>query len=56
MKRCPPKGSLATRSAKLDFTDVDRADAQELNDILWKATRPGTPTPAPVHGLVTEAR
>jgi len=51
MKRNPAKGELAVRSARLDFSDVDRADPQELNDILWQATHHGTKTsPAPVHG------
>lgn len=56
MKKCPPKTQLANRSAMLDFTDVDRADAQELNDILWQAIHPGKPTPAPVHGFLSESR
>jgi hypothetical protein len=36
-------------SAKLDFSDVDRADPDALNKILWDALRPGQPMPAPVH-------
>jgi hypothetical protein len=56
MKRCPRKGSLAKRSAMLDFSDVDRADPQELNDILWKAIHPDKPTPAPVHGFLSGTR
>jgi hypothetical protein len=54
MKKNPSKGDLVRRSAKLDFSDLDRADPQEFNDILWKATHLGTkgPTPAPVHGLL----
>jgi hypothetical protein len=36
-------------SAKLDFSDWDRADPDALNNILWEALRPGEPMPAPVH-------
>jgi DNA-binding beta-propeller fold protein YncE len=43
----PMTGPLAERSNKLDFSESDRADARELNDILWLAVR-GTPPPAPV--------
>jgi DNA-binding beta-propeller fold protein YncE len=43
----PMTGPLADRSNKLDFSESDRADARELNDILWLAVR-GTPPPAPV--------
>jgi DNA-binding beta-propeller fold protein YncE len=43
----PMTGPLADRSNKLDFSESDLADAQELNDILWLAVR-GTPPPAPV--------
>jgi YVTN family beta-propeller protein len=45
----PKTGPGAIASAKLDFSDVDRADPQALNHILWNALRPGTPMPAPVH-------
>ncbi len=44
----PTTGPGATASAKLDFSDFDRADPQALNHILWDAIRPGTPMPAPV--------
>lgn len=47
----PTKTALAQRSAKLDFSEIDRADWDELNRILWEAYRPGIPYPAPVHGL-----
>jgi DNA-binding beta-propeller fold protein YncE len=43
----PMTGPLANRSNKLDFSESDLADAQELNDILWLAVR-GTPPPAPI--------
>lgn len=44
----PAKGDLAAESAKLDFSDYDRADPEKLNDILWKALKPGKKRPAPV--------
>ena len=45
----PETGPGAAASAKLDFSDVDRADPDALNKILWDALRPGEPMPAPVH-------
>ncbi len=45
----PATGPGAEASAKLDFSDVDRADPDTLNKILWDALRPGEPMPAPVH-------
>jgi DNA-binding beta-propeller fold protein YncE len=44
----PPTSLTAARSEKLDFSASDRADDDELNDILWLAIK-GTPAPAPVH-------
>jgi len=41
-------GPGATASLKLDFSDYDRADPDELNRILWAALKPGEPMPAPV--------
>jgi len=41
----PAKTELARRSARLDFSKVDRADWGELNRILWEAYRPGQPYP-----------
>jgi hypothetical protein len=38
-------------SLKLDFSDYDRADPDELNRILWAALRPGEPMPAPVRSV-----
>ena len=37
----------AARSARMDFSEADRIDDDELNDILWRAIR-GTEPPAPV--------
>jgi YVTN family beta-propeller protein len=45
----PATGPGAVASAKLDFSDVDRADPNALNKILWDALRPSEPMPAPVH-------
>jgi YVTN family beta-propeller protein len=45
----PPGGPLAEASLRLDFSNVDRADPQALNAILWQALNPGQPMPAPVH-------
>lgn len=50
----PAEGPLADASAKLDFSDVDRADPQALNRILWAALRPGVSYPAPVRGAHLE--
>jgi YVTN family beta-propeller protein len=47
----PATGPGAAASAKLDFSDVDRADPQTLNRILRNAMRPGTQMPAPVRSV-----
>ena len=47
LARNPAAGSGAQRSARLDFSDYDRADFDELNEILWDALK-GTPMPPPV--------
>jgi YVTN family beta-propeller protein len=44
------QSATAARSAKLDFSDADRIDDDELNDILWRAIK-GTPPPAPVRSF-----
>ena len=44
-ERNPAATALANRSAKLDFSAVDRADFGELNRILWDGYRPGVPYP-----------
>jgi YVTN family beta-propeller protein len=48
----PATGPGAVASAKLDFSDWDRADPDALNRILWEALRPGEPLPAPVHSAM----
>jgi len=45
--RNPQESATAARSAAMDFTEADRIDDDELNDILWRALR-STPPPAPV--------
>jgi hypothetical protein len=46
-ERNPAGNATAARSAKLDFSEADRIDDDELNDILWRAIRRTEP-PAPV--------
>jgi len=46
-ERNAPGTPTAARSAGLDFSDADRIDDDELNDILWRAIRKTEP-PAPV--------
>ena len=51
MTKNPNTGAGARASLKLDFSDYDRADPDELNRILWSALKPGEPMPAPVRSL-----
>ncbi|MGH9659669.1 MAG: alkaline phosphatase family protein, partial [Bryobacteraceae bacterium] len=46
-ERNPQQSATAARSARLDFSEEDRIDDDELNEILWRAIR-GTEPPAPV--------
>jgi hypothetical protein len=46
-ERNPAKSATAARSARLDFSQADRIDDDELNDILWIAIK-GTEPPPPV--------
>jgi len=46
--RNPKGGPGDSASRKLDFSDFDRADPDELNRILWEALKPGHAMPAPV--------
>ncbi|MBM3774321.1 MAG: bifunctional YncE family protein/alkaline phosphatase family protein [Acidobacteria bacterium] len=49
VERNPAAGLTAARSARLDFSQEDRIDDDELNAILWLAIRgPAEPAPAPV--------
>ena len=45
--RNAPANPTSARSLQMDFSDADRADDDELNDILWLAIRKTEP-PAPV--------
>jgi YVTN family beta-propeller protein len=42
----PSRGMGARRSARLDFSAVDRVDDDEFNQILWRALKGSTPYPA----------
>ncbi len=44
-ERNPAASPSAARSRQLDFSDADRADDDELNDILWRAIRRSEPPP-----------
>jgi YVTN family beta-propeller protein len=46
----PQNSPTAQRSARLDFSDADLNDDDELNDILWLAIK-GTNPPPPVRSL-----
>jgi YVTN family beta-propeller protein len=50
--RNAPKNAQADASDKLDLTDLDRADPDQLNQILWAYFKPGTPMPAPVRSMI----
>ena len=49
-ERNPPNSATAARSARLDFSQEDLNDDDELNDILWLAIRHTDP-PAPVRSM-----
>ncbi len=46
-QRNPALSATASRSRKLDFSEEDRADDDELNDILWVALKGNAAPPAP---------
>jgi hypothetical protein len=48
--RNPQNSPTAARSARLDFSDADLNDDDELNDILWLAIRHTDP-PTPVRSM-----
>ena len=48
MTRNPATSAGAPATLKMDFSDYDRADPDELNRVLWDALKPGQPMPAPV--------
>ena len=45
--RTPAASPTAARSSRLDFSEEDRIDEDELNDILWTALRGSSPPPPP---------
>jgi YVTN family beta-propeller protein len=49
-ERNPANSATAARSARMDFSQADLNDDDELNDILWRAIR-GTEPPAPVRSM-----
>ena len=49
-ERNPAPSATAARSARLDFSEADRIDDDELNDILWRAIRKDAPPP-PVRSI-----
>lgn len=44
-ERNPGGTASAARSADMDFSEADRADDDELNDVLWRAIRHTAPPP-----------
>jgi YVTN family beta-propeller protein len=52
LARNPVDGEGAMASLKLDFSQYDRADPDELNRILWAALKPGIPMPPPNRSAV----
>ncbi len=46
-RRNPARSAAAARSSKLDFSEADRIDDDELNDILWRAIRGDQDAPPP---------
>lgn len=48
--RNPPHTATAARSERLDFSQEDRADEDELNDILWTSIK-GSHAPPPAHSF-----
>ena len=49
-ERNPAAGEAAARSRRLDFSEADRIDDDELNRILWMGLR-GEPAPVPTRSL-----
>jgi hypothetical protein len=49
----PADTPLAARAAKMDLSEADNIDDDEMNDILWLAIRK-TPPPAPVRSFFSK--
>ena len=45
-------GEGALRSSRMDWSEYDLVDFDELNDILWRSFRGGQPMPAPVRSAL----
>jgi hypothetical protein len=52
LARNPATGEGALRSARLDWSEYDLVDFDELNEILWKALKGDQPMPAPVRSAL----
>ena len=50
-ERNPKQSATVERSAKLDFSEADRIDDDELNEILWRAIKRSEP-PIPVRSFL----
>jgi DNA-binding beta-propeller fold protein YncE len=50
-RRNPVKSPTAAQSARMDFSDADRIDDDELNGILWRAVRGETAPPPPARSF-----
>src|SRR5688572_24382930 len=46
----------AAASARMDFSDVDRIDDHEMNEILWRAVKGDAPMPAPMRSAFPRLR
>jgi len=53
-ERNPSTGVGARRSARLDFSAVDRVDDDEFNRVLWRAIKGSAPYPAPRRAATLE--
>jgi hypothetical protein len=51
--RNPAGTATAALSKDLDFTEADRNDDDDMNEILWRTIR-GTSVPAPVRSFVSK--
>ena len=54
-ERNPAANPTAARSERMDFSEADRIDDDELNDILWRAVRKTEP-PVPVRSWFSAQR
>jgi len=57
MTKNPPQGYGSSTSARMDFSDYDRADEDALNRILWHSIKgEDVPYPAPVRRVLPTGR